>query len=317
MRIGVTGSTGFLGGHLVDLLRQEHNLVLLSRAPVEVPPGCQCRPIGEITSATDWGGRLADLDAVVHLAARVHVMNETPTASSPAYREVNVDGTRALAEAAAAQGVKRFIFMSSIKVNGDGAAHHPISIDDTPTPVDPYGRSKLEAEREISRVVMQSDMCAVSLRSPVVYGLGVKGNIARIVKLIQSGLPIPLGSVHNRRTMLSINNLKEWVTAAIKQPVTGHLVVLMGDPAPVSTAELVRYVSTGMHLRSRLIPFPLSLLTGAGRVVGKESVVQRLVDDFEVVPTYTAFSGLRGRMADPRHELVCFGEQLRDARGSR
>lgn len=303
MRIAVTGASGFVGGHLLDFLSSKHEVVAISRASLEVPEGVQNCVSGPIDSSTDWRGILTDVDAVVHLAARVHVMNEDSENPLESFREVNLRGTERLAKACVDQGVKRLVFMSSIKVNGESTLHKPFTSGDDPAPVDPYGISKYEAEQSLLTIARDTNLEVAILRPPVIYGRGVKGNIERLAKLVKTGAPIPTGAIANRRTMVSISNLMRWIEAVLVAEVAPQASLLVGDPTPVSTRELVRWLSEGQGRRSRQLFVPVSLLKVLGTLSGKRSVVNRLVEDLEVEPDFSRFPHLKSKMETPRQGL--------------
>jgi UDP-glucose 4-epimerase len=245
--------------------------------------------VPDIDAGTDWRPALEGADAVLHLAARVHVLKEDSADPLAEHRRLNSAGTKALAEQAAQCGVSRFVFMSTIKVNGEATHGQPYRDTDTPDPSTPYGISKLEGEQALAEVAQRSGMAAVVLRAPVIYGSDVKGNIRRIIGLVRRGIPLPLGSVDNRRTMLAASNLVEWVRAGMTSRRLPELPVLMGDPRPVSTAELVVRLAQGMGRSPRLVKFPPGLLARAGGLVGLGGDVARLLDDLEVAPSLDAF----------------------------
>lgn len=311
MRILITGATGFVGRHLVEQLSDEHEVVALVRQTTAHLASAKIRVVENIGPGTDWTGVLEDVDAVVHLAARVHVMEESAADPLAAFRETNTEGTRVLAEEAANQGVKRFVFMSSIKVNGEGTNGNPYTANDVPAPVDPYGISKWEAERALTEISGRTEMGCVILRPTVIYGAGVKGNIARIAKAVRMGIPLPLGLVRNRRSMLSIGNLVAWVREALNSQAVPTNPVLISDPRPVSTRDLVINIADGMGAKPRILPVPVGLMTVGATLIGKRSFAVRLFSDLEVEPTYAAFPRMRYLLVSPEVELRSFGLSMR------
>lgn len=309
MKIMVTGATGFVGKHLVRALDEKHEVLPVIRER-SVSSGADL-VIPHIDSSTDWSGKLNDVDVVVHLAARVHVMQETEADPLSAFRTVNVEGTRTLAEQAAEQGVKRFIFMSTIKVHGEETNGRPYSADDHPSPADPYGKSKWEAEQILREISETTGMELVILRPPVVYGPGVKGNILRIAKLISTRIPLPFGSVKNRRSMVSIDNLLKWIERAINEEVVPAGPLLISDPDPVSTTLLVSKISEGMEVKARLLPVPPTALQFLLRLLGKGALGSRLLGDLELQPTFNVFPGLKDSLAPSAEEIKKMGESLR------
>ena len=211
--------------------------------------------VGDIDGQTDWSRALAGIDCVVHLAAHVHVMNPTPK-DRIEFERTNVLGSERLARSAAESGVKRFVYLSSIKVNGEHTAARAFRADDVPHPQDDYARSKLEAERRLADIGASSDMAVAVVRPPLVYGAGVRANFLRLLSLAHSGLPLPLASIANVRSMVSVWNLCDLIRALLQhgQPMTG--VFLAGDGEDVSTAELVRRLArdAGIQAWDQLSP---------------------------------------------------------------
>jgi nucleoside-diphosphate-sugar epimerase len=227
-------------------------------------------------SRAEWdltGEREPDLhgiDAVVHLAARVHIMHDT---AAHEHRRVNTEATLRLAQSAARQGVKRFVFMSTVKVNGERGA---FSDRDVPAPVDAYGQSKWEAEQGLRRIAGLEVVC---LRPPLVYGPGVKGNFLRLMKLVELGLPLPLASVANARSMIYVGNLASAVARALSGPSGSFLV---SDDADLSTPQLVRMLAAALGRRARLVPFPSRVLHAFGALLGKGDEVMRMIESLRV-----------------------------------
>ena len=313
MRVLVTGATGFVGSHLVTALASRgHQVVAVTRRDVECPGAHEVRVAGDIGPSTDWSGLLGDVDVVVHLAARVHMMNETSADPLAAFREVSAAGTVHVAEEVARQGVRRLVFMSSIKVHGGGRDGKPYSSLDAPAPADPYGVSKWEAEQALGKIARETGMECVALRPTVIYGPGVRANVDRLAHLVASGIPLPFGRVHNRRTMLSVGNLVKWVDRAVSDSAKPTGPVLIGDPRPVSTKELTVQIASGLGVRARMIPVPVGIMMLAGRVVGKQAMLQRLLGDLEVTPTVEAYPGIESQLVDPAAELESYGASLRE-----
>jgi UDP-glucose 4-epimerase len=311
VRVLVSGASGFIGRALVPAAATDHAIVAAVRRPGSSVGAEEEVTVGHVDGDTDWAQALDGVQAVIHLAARVHVLRETASDPLAAFRVVNVDGTRNLAEQAARAGVATFVFLSSIGVNGQRTVNRPFSLADEPAPENPYSISKHEAESALVRIAAETGMKAVCMRSPVVYGPGVGGNVQRLAALVKMGLPLPLGSVNNRRTMLAVQNLVEWVNGALDDPCAKSRVVLMGDPRPVSTAELVRHLSKGLDRKPRLVPFPVSLLSVAGRLVGRAQDVGRLVEDLEIEPSLEVFGGRKPQWVDPGEALQALGAWMR------
>ena len=284
-RVLVTGADGFIGKRLCQVLLDNGYTV---RAALRRPPhntelaGVEHVIIGDIGSDSRWEETLKNVDYVVHLAARVHVMNESVRDPLTEYREVNTAGTARLARQAAAQGVKRFIYISSIKVNGDATTGRPFSADDRPDPQDPYGVSKAEAEQQLREISKQMNMEVVTVRPPLVYGSGVGGNFLRLMRLVGSGVPVPLASIRNARSMVSLNNLTDLLLQCLEHPGAANETFLVSDGVDWSTPALLRCIAQHMDISVRLFPFPPAFLRLAGRVSRQSGVVNRLCDSLEV-----------------------------------
>jgi len=241
--------------------------------------------VGDIGPDTDWRAALSDVDCVVHLAARTHVLQETAVDALAAYRHINVDGTRRLAEQAAAAGVRRFVFLSSIKVNGEANVEHAFTETDAPAPEDAYGISKREAEDVLREISARTGMEVVILRPPLVYGPGVKGNFLRLLHAIDCGLPLPLGSVKNRRSLIHVANLADAIVACIDAPAAANQTFLVSDGEDLSTPELIRQLAVGMGKSAWLLPCPVALLEMGAAMVGQRAAVARLTGTLAVDET--------------------------------
>ncbi|MEW8399159.1 MAG: SDR family oxidoreductase [Candidatus Thiodiazotropha sp.] len=282
-RILVTGANGFVGEHLCRYLPARGYVV---RAVLR-----DYRPhwnlseqvaVGDIHGATDWSGALPGVDTLVHLAARVHVMRESEDDPIIAFRRVNVEGTAALARQAVAAGVRRMIYLSSIKVNGERTHGVPFRADDDAGPEDAYGISKWEAEQALRRIALETGLELVIIRPAVIYGAGVKGNLQRLMSLIRRGVPLPLGGVQNRRSFLSVRNLLDFLRCTIDHPAAAGELFLLADGEDLSTPQLIRKLGDAMECSVRLFPMPLPLLQFAGRLTGQSPVIARLTEDLQV-----------------------------------
>jgi nucleoside-diphosphate-sugar epimerase len=283
----VTGASGFVGGALVRRLianRGCNGVVAAVRRKAEsLPKGVRQVRVGELLPAIDWGQALQDVDAVVHCAARVHVMQDDVTDPLRAYREVNVYGTLNLANQAAQAGVRRFVFVSSIKVNGETSQPgQPFSAYDVPSPLDPYGVSKLEAERGLLEIEAQTGMEVVIIRPPLVYGPGVKANFAAMMRWVASGMPLPLGVIHNARSLVALDNLVDLLVTCLKHPAAAGQTFLVSDGEDVSTTELLRRTAQAMGKKALLLPVPASVLELCASLLGKRAVAQRLCGSLQV-----------------------------------
>ena len=231
----------------------------------------------------DWRKALAGCQVVVHLAARVHVMTDTAKNPLDEFRQVNVKGTLNLARQAAAAGVRRFVFVSSIKVNGEATEPgHPFTAEDTPAPLDAYGISKMEAEQGLREISAQTGMEVVIIRPPLVYGPGVKANFAAMMRWLARGVPLPLGAIHNQRSLVALDNLVDLIVTCIAHPAAANQTFLVSDGQDVSTTELLRRMGRAMKRPARLMPVPAGLLEWTAALVGKRDVAQRLCGSLQV-----------------------------------
>ena len=287
MMILVTGATGFVGGALVGQLCADSafdGVVAAVRQRVASwPEGVKQVLVGDLLSTTNWSAALQGVDALVHCAARVHVMQDDAIDPLEAYRLVNVEGTLNLARQAAAAGVRRFVFVSSIKVNGEATfSDQPFTADDVPTPLDPYGVSKLEAEQGLRKLEAQTGMDVVIVRPPLVYGPGVKANFASMMLWVERGVPLPLGAIHNARSMVALDNLVDLLVTCLKHPAAAGQTFLVSDGEDVSTTELLRRTAQAMGMKALLLPVPAFLLEMGAAMLGKRAVAQRLCGSLQV-----------------------------------
>ena len=286
MKVLVTGVTGFVGQALVPVLAAAgHTVVGSSRdGAAQIPYGGTVA-VDELGPTTDWSAALDGVEAVVHLAARVHVMNETASDPLEENRRINTRGTIKLAEDAATTGVRRFVFLSTIKVNGEGTAGTAFHADDTPRPQDPYAIAKHEAELALREICDRTDMESVIIRPPLVYGPGVGGNFLTLLKLCAKRLPLPLGLVNNRRSMIYVGNLTSAILAGLENPKAAGKTYLVGDGEDVSTPALIARISDALAdagqpgRGARLLPFPPGLLKRVAGLVGKSGAADRLLGD--------------------------------------
>lgn len=312
LKILLTGATGFLGSAVLQRLSGANNVdvsISLRSDSKKTNSKLTLGPyrtflVGDLKSKLDWTSALIRQQVVVHTAARAHIMKEQLSDSLGDYRRVNVEGTLNLARQAAKARVKRFVFVSSIKVNGEATFLSPFQPDDLPAPEDAYGISKLEAEQGLMQLAAETGMEVVIIRPPLVYGPGVKGNFASIIKLVEKGLPLPLGAIHNQRSLVGIDNLVDLVVRCIDHPAAANQVFLAGDGEDLTTTELLRGVGKAMGKPARLVPVPAGLLQFGATLLGRKAMAQRLLGSLQVditktcelldwKPPYTVEEGLR------------------------
>lgn len=282
LKVLVTGANGFVGRRVcAELERQGHTVrgAVRDMSRAEGLTG-EIVPVGELQNAA-WTHALSHIDAVVHLAARVHVMKETAADPLQAFRADNVRATEALALAAVAKGVKRFVYVSSIKVNGEGGAQ-PFSADDPAQPSDPYGVSKWEAEQRLRCLAAETGVEVTVVRPPLVYGPGVGGNFLRLLQLVRRGIPLPFGAIQNRRSMIYNGNLADALIACAVHPDAAGKTYLVSDGEDLSTPELVRRLAAAMGKPARLVPVPAGVLRLAGALTGKGAEIDRLIGSLRV-----------------------------------
>ena len=280
-RVLVTGASGFVGRTLCDTLAKAGYRVRAAvRDPQRAPPeAAETVTVGELGAQTRWQEALEGVDLAIHLAARAHVMNDRN--NDEAYREANARGTQNFAAHCAAAGVRRLVFLSSVKVNGE-ATERPFTALDDPRPQDPYGVSKYEGERFAMQVGEQSGMEVAIVRAPLMYGPGVKANFARLMHWVDQERLLPLGAVANRRSLLSLWNLSDLLGVLLTHPEAAGRVWMASDGEDVSTPELIRRLARAMHRRARLVAVPVRLLRAVGSVLGRGAEVERLCGSLAV-----------------------------------
>jgi len=278
----VTGAAGFVGKRLMQTLQQRENCVPIAgvRKPSQVVPGQEALILGTIGG--DTLPSLQGIDVVVHCAARVHVVNDTARDPLEEFRQSNVLGTLSLAEQAARDGVKRFIFLSSIKVNGESTVPGvPFTAADDPAPVDPYGVSKAEAELALRELAGRTGLDIVIVRPVLVYGPGVKGNFLSMLRWIQRGIPLPLGAVDNRRSIVSVDNLCDLLAVCVSAPEARGETFLASDEESLSTTDLLRLAGDSFGRSPRLFKAPVAALGWGAGLVGRYGQFQRLFGTLE------------------------------------
>lgn len=284
MNVLVTGANGFVGQALVkSLLNTEHNVISGVRKYPLKKFNCEYRITGSLEDNTRWTNVLNDIDIIVHLAARVHVMKEQSTNPLSEFRKVNVEGTLDLARQAAAAGVKRFIFISSIKVNGEETElGKPYTAESRPSPVDPYGISKYEAEQALLALAQETGLEVSIVRPVLVYGPNVRANFLNMMKWVEKGVPLPFGAIHNKRSIVALDNLVDLVLICAVHPAAINQVFFASDGNDLSTTQMIQQLGTAFGKPARLIPIPMKLLSCVFTLLGKKSLSQRLCSSLQV-----------------------------------
>jgi nucleoside-diphosphate-sugar epimerase len=286
-RVLVTGASGFIG-HAVcsDLQFRGYDvLAVVRRNPTDAgdQPDVRRLVMGDIDQATDWTAALSRVDSVVHLAARVHLMRDTAPDPLGEFRRVNVELTLNLARQAARAGVRRLIFVSSVKVNGESSpVGQPFGADDAPQPVDPYGISKLEAERALTELGKATGLEVVIIRPVLVYGPGVKANFESMIRWVMKGVPLPLGALHNQRSLVALDNITDFIATCLRHPAAANQIFLVSDGEDLTVTNLLQRTAAAGGRQARLLPVPMVVLRILGRLLGKEPVIRRLCDTLQV-----------------------------------
>jgi len=285
MNILVTGSTGFVGGAVVKRLFSDKKHIVYAavrHVSEELTEKVAQVCVGSLTGNTNYSEALKGMDCVIHCAARVHVMNDDVTDPLAEFRRVNVEGTLNLASQASKAGVKRFVFISSIKVNGEGTFDIPFSPDDKVNTKDPYGLSKWEAEQGLCALAEETGLEVVIIRPPLIYGPGVKANFQSMIQWLKKGVPLPFGAIHNQRSMVALDNFVDFIALCIYHPKAANQTFLISDGEDVSTTELLRKVAKAFDKKSRLIPVPVSFMRFAAGLLGKQAMADRLFGSLQV-----------------------------------
>ncbi|MEZ8985184.1 NAD-dependent dehydratase [Vibrio cyclitrophicus FF160] len=292
MKLLITGSTGFIGSRVAKLAQEcQWEVVPVVRKAAQIQPNSlfvnsqfvNSFAVSSIDSSTDWSGAFDGVDCVVHCAARVHQMNESEQDALAAYREVNTLGTLTLARQAADAGVKRFVFVSSIKVNGElSELDSPFEPDLSHTPQDPYGLSKYEAETELAQLAKDTGLEVVIIRPPLVYGPGVKANFLSMMRLIDKGIPLPFGAIKNQRSLVYLDNLSDLILTCCEHPSAPGRIFLVSDDNDVSTTQLMQTIAHAMGKSPRLIPIPMSWIQVGSSSLNKKHIAQRVCGNLQV-----------------------------------
>lgn len=288
-RVFVTGISGFVGRHVVSELVRSGVAEIrgCGRGPVEasLQPMIARWAQLDLSSPVNLAEHLKGCDSIIHLAGRAHVMRETVQDSLAEYRRVNVEGTRHIAQAAKQAGVKRFVYLSSIKVNGERTYAQPFRSDDRPHPEDAYGISKLEAEDVLSEELRDSSVRYVVLRPPLIYGPGVRANFLALIKAVHRGVPLPLGSVANRRSMIHVANVSSAVMAGLLVETGSSGRYVISDDEALSIADIIRNLADGLEVEPRLLQVSsvgMKVLETMLAAVGKKAMLQRLTQDLQI-----------------------------------
>ena len=307
----LTGAGGFIGRALcAEAVARSTTVRGISRSPCDLPAGVENFVVGSISDCNDWRDVITGCDAVIHLAARVHVLQEANADPLAEFRRVNVQGTLNLARQAAAAGVRRFLFVSSIGVNGAETFQQPYTDQDQVAPHSPYAVSKYEAELKLQALATETGMEVVIIRPPLVYGPDAPGNFGSLMRWLKRGVPLPLGAIHNQRSLVALDNLVDLIVTCLTHPAAANQTFLVSDGEDVSTTELLRRMGQAMGCPARLIPVPASWLKLAAALVGKPDVTQRLCGSLQVniektrrllgwTPPLSLDEGLRRAAAGP------------------
>ena len=281
MKILITGATGFVGRPLcAELTRRGSEYRAAVRRGGILGPIDEVS-VGEINESTDWRPAMQGVQVVIHLAGLAHRTRRTP-ADDEHFRLVNAEGTAALGKAAAAAGVERIVFLSTVKVNGDRSDNRPLTEEDPPNPDGPYARSKLAAEEALRLVSTETGIGVTIVRTPLVYGPGVRANFLALMTAVAKGIPLPLGAIRNARSLIFVGNLIDALLLCVDQPTAAGQVFFVKDGPDLSTPDLVREIARAAGRRARLIPVPVALLNGGARVVGRGDAVSRLTESLVV-----------------------------------
>ena len=279
----VTGANGFIGNALCAELCGKNLLVrAVSRSVANFQPNAEVVSVGEIGSTTEWGGALVGVDTVVHLAGLAHVPLKLQLDNQSRYHEVNALGAARIARQAAAKGVRRFVYLSTAKVCGNITQNRPFNETDVSDSKEPYTASKLEAEKLLKDIAAVSCMEVVIIRPPLVYGPGVKANFHKMMCWLFRGIPLPLGSIDNKRSLVAVDNLVDFICLCLNHPMAANQTFMVSDGKDISTTELLQFMALALNVPARLLPVPQGLLDWGAKVMGREDLSQRLSASFQV-----------------------------------
>jgi nucleoside-diphosphate-sugar epimerase len=286
MKLLVTGVSGFVGGAVVSSpgLQDKYRLCSVGRSqnPAGMP-SLEHFVVPDINAQTDWQDAVKGVDVIIHAAARTHVLQDSSVDPLAEYRKVNVEGSLNLAQQAFEAGVKRFLFISSIKVNGESTCPgNSFSAEDVPMPLDAYGISKNEAELGLMQLAARTGLEVVIIRPALVYGPGVKANFLTMMRWLNRGIPLPFGAIQNKRSLVALDNLVDLIITCVEHPAAANQVFLVSDDEDISTTELLRGISTSMGKPSRLITIPAWMLSLVAKLSGKDDIAQRLLGSLQI-----------------------------------
>tara|TARA_B110000967_G_scaffold209492_1_gene265914 strand:+ start:1350 stop:2297 length:948 start_codon:yes stop_codon:yes gene_type:complete len=290
-KILVTGALGFIGQSLCKTLSKSGKSVrgiIRSQNSFSKNPDIEYVSVGDIVHKKDWKNMLVDIDCIIHCAGRAHIMSETKSDTLKIYRSVNVDVTKRLAEQAAAAGVRRLIFLSSIGVLGlDTNNRKSFLQSDEINPIENYAISKYEAEQALLQISDKTAIETIIIRSPLVYGPSAPGNLARLIKLVSSNIPLPFSRINNKRSMVGIDNLVDLLIRCIDHPDSAGKTFLISDGEDLSTPDLINHIASSMGHKAYLFPVPMFLLKFVSRILGKQREIDRLVGSLKIDSNYT------------------------------
>ena len=281
----ITGANGFIGRAVISKLALETNHFIrasVRKKIIQFPKQIEVVENMEASSNTNWADALRDIDVVIHLFARVHVMHDKVADPLLEFRNINVNATIALAKKAAKQGIKRFVFLSSVKVNGESTFNKPFSEFDLPHPQDAYAISKWEAEEALKKISKDTGMELVIIRSPLVYGPNVKANFLKMIQYVKRGIPLPLGAIQNKRSLIGIDNLVDFIVTTISHPKAANQTFLISDDEDISTTDLLRRIGKHIGKPARLIPLHPRILSFLFNILGRQDFGDRLIGSLEV-----------------------------------
>ena len=289
MKILVTGATGFVGGVLVERLARDNQYEVIAatrKNASDLDRFVKCVQVADLSANTDWVQALTGVEVVIHAAARVHIMNDKSTDALSEFRKTNVQGTLNLARQAANAGIKRFIFISSIKAMGEESFDKPFAADDICNPTTPYGISKYEAEQGLQAIATETGMEIVIIRPPLVYGNNAKGNLEILLKLAKLGIPLPFAALHNKRSLVSVENLVDFIIVCISNPAAANQTFFVSDAQDLSTTQMIKNIGkfAGKTAKKPIIlfPFPKILLKLLLQLIGEQEISQRIYGSLQV-----------------------------------